>query len=54
MRPKLVNGHDDRQLFLYEGSQHLFADRSLSSYDCDDWGDKNPPIWKALVSASQE
>ena len=30
---KLVNGHDDRQLFLYEGSQHLFADRSLSSYD---------------------
>lgn len=30
---KLVNGHDDRQLFLYEGSQHLFADGSLPSYD---------------------
>lgn len=30
---KLVDGHDDRQLFLYEGSQHLFVDASLPSYD---------------------
>lgn len=29
----LVSGHDDRELFLYEGDQHLFADISLSSYD---------------------
>lgn len=30
---KLVDGNDDRQLFLYEGSRHLFADPSLPSYD---------------------
>lgn len=30
---QLVDGHDDRQLFLYEGSQHLFVDPSLPSYN---------------------
>ena len=30
---KLVDSHDNRQLFLYQGAQHLFADPSLPSYD---------------------
>lgn len=30
---ELVDGHDDRQLFLYEGNQHLFSDASLPSHD---------------------
>ncbi len=29
----LVDGHENRQLFLYEGNEHLFADASLPSYD---------------------
>lgn len=29
----LVNSHDDRRLFLYEGTQHLFADASLASHN---------------------
>lgn len=28
---QLVDGYDARQLFLYEGSQHLFVDASLPS-----------------------
>lgn len=30
---KLVDGRDDRQLFLYAGDRHLFADRSLPSHN---------------------
>jgi dienelactone hydrolase len=30
---ELVAGTDNAQLFLYPGDQHLFADRSLPSYD---------------------
>lgn len=30
---ELVDGHEDRQLFLYDGNKHLFADASLPSYD---------------------
>jgi dienelactone hydrolase len=30
---ELVAGYDDRELFLYPGHRHLFADNSLSSYD---------------------
>lgn len=30
---ELVAGHDDRELFLYAGERHLFADESLPSYD---------------------
>lgn len=31
----LVDGVEDAELFLYPGSQHLFADSSLPSYDAD-------------------
>jgi dienelactone hydrolase len=31
----LVDEAADAELFLYPGDQHLFADRSLSSYDAD-------------------
>ena len=31
----LVAATDEVELFLYPGSQHLFADRTLSSYDAD-------------------
>ena len=30
---QLVDGHDDRQLFVSAGQAHLFADSSLASYD---------------------
>lgn len=30
---QLVDSHDDRRLFLYKGTQHIFADPSLPSYD---------------------
>ena len=31
----LVEGADDGELFVYPGDRHLFADRSLESYDAD-------------------
>ena len=31
----LVEEADDAELFLYPGDQHLFADRSLASYDAE-------------------
>jgi dienelactone hydrolase len=31
----LVEGAADAEMFLYPGDQHLFADRSLSSYDAE-------------------
>lgn len=31
----LVDEAEDAELFLYSGDQHLFADRSLSSYDAE-------------------